>query len=131
MPRYRAVWPGEYGGQQVDEGQELVWLGWPLGEELAPINDAARRVAEYHSRYKDHSKLLSAPWCDRACELYLPEIMTAAQQAARARNGRQRFDNANNWSSSALDRLIPTPPIDQPAVTTSTTHRGGSRRRVA
>lgn len=73
MPRYRATWQQNFGGREVSIGDEVSYCGWPKNG-LEPINDEARQVAAYYETHRDHPKLTSAPWCDFAQELFLPEL---------------------------------------------------------
>jgi hypothetical protein len=131
MPKFRAVWPGYYGGREVTEGEIIAWCGWP-NQELEPVNDAAREVVEYFDRYRDHPKLLPSPFCDLTCEVFLPELMTDVEKEIASRRAASR---ARSSPTSSIDR-IQTPLLNEPKrqprpVIAAKTHIGGARRRVA
>jgi hypothetical protein len=73
MPRYRATYNQNFGGREVSIDDEVAFCGWPVSG-LVPINAAAELVVAYYKAYREHPQIATAPWCDFAQDLFLPDL---------------------------------------------------------
>lgn len=80
MPRWKATWRQTFGGREVEIGDEFAFCGWPTMGGLDPINEQAKMVVGYLEQASGHPKLLSAPWCEYAQELFLPTLPEMPKQ---------------------------------------------------
>ncbi|MPZ39839.1 MAG: hypothetical protein GEU95_17620 [Rhizobiales bacterium] len=121
MPKFRAVWRGEYGPRKVEIGEEVAFCGWP-GSGLEPINDEAKRVVAYYEIYRDNPRLLSSPYCEYAQEIFLPPLPTAK----RARGMNTSGDVGAEEFYAMREPAAPKPV----AAARSTKRHGGTKRRA-
>lgn len=71
-PRYRALEMTDAGGFAVEPGVEFSMKRWPLPYAHEPLNELAKRIAEYAKRSRLAPGFPSSPYSATARDFYLP-----------------------------------------------------------
>jgi hypothetical protein len=80
-PRYRLISPVELGGVRHERGAEIAFVWWPTAA-MQPINEPAKRIADYLARHENNAKLPRSPWCCYRAAPHLPPTTGGAAAAA-------------------------------------------------
>jgi len=74
MAKYRVLGPVFSGACLYDVGSVIEHTGWPVGGQLEPLDDEARRVRDYYVKHHAKPYFPATPFNSFIGEIFLPEL---------------------------------------------------------
>src|SRR6266566_6322603 len=74
MAKYRVLSPVFSGACLYDVGSVIEHTGWPIGGQLEPLDDEARRVRDYYVKHHAKPYFPASPFNSIIGDIFLPEL---------------------------------------------------------